>query len=65
MIHKTFTKKDILEIIHSYEIPIEDAKQHNKGELAIILTELLITEDFQISYSHDFPDFFTKRKKVN
>lgn len=64
MIHKSFTKKDLLEIIHSYEIPIEDPKQHNKGELSMILTELLITEDFQITYSHDYPDFFKNEDLV-
>ena len=58
MIHKTFTKKDLLEIINAYDIPIDDAKQYNKSDLSMTLTELLITEDFQIKYSPDYPDFF-------
>ena len=58
MIHKTFTKKDLIEIIQAYDIPIDDPKQYNKNDLSITLTELLITEDFQIDFSPDYPDFF-------
>jgi len=58
MIHKTFTKKDLLEIIQTYDIPIEDPKQYNKNDLSMNLTELLITEDYEISFSPDYPDFF-------
>jgi hypothetical protein len=58
MIHKSFTKKDILDIINSYDIPIDDPKQYNKNDLNIIFTELLVTEDFQIGFSTDYPDFF-------
>ena len=58
MIHKTFTKKDLIDFIQSYDVPIDDPKQYNKGELSINLTELLMTEDFQISFSADYPDFF-------
>tara|TARA_R110002012_G_scaffold16776_1_gene64185 strand:- start:177 stop:728 length:552 start_codon:yes stop_codon:yes gene_type:complete len=58
MIHKTFTKKDLIEIIQAYDIPIDDPKQYNKNDLSITLTELLITEDFQIGFSPDYPDFF-------
>ena len=58
MIHKTFTKKDLLEIIQTYDIPIEDPKQYNKNDLSMTLTELLITEDYEISFSPDYPDFF-------
>jgi len=58
MIHKTFTKKDLLEIIQTYDIPIEDPKQYNKNDLSMNLTELLITEDFEINFSPDYPDFF-------
>ena len=58
MIDKSFTKKDVIEIIQTYDMPIDDPKQHNKNELNTILTELLVTEDFQISFSSDYPDFF-------
>jgi len=58
MIHKTFTKKDLIEIIQAYDIPIEDPKQYNKNDLSMNLTELLITQDFEINFSPDYPDFF-------
>ena len=58
MIDKTFTKKDLIDIIQSFDIPIDDPKQYNKNELSIMLTETLITEDYNISYSPDYPDFF-------
>ncbi len=58
MIHKSFTKKDLLEIIQSYDIPIEDPKQYNKNDLSMTLTEMLITQDFEINFSPDYPDFF-------
>ena len=58
MIHKSFTKKDLIEIINAYDIPIDDPKQYNKNDLSMTLTELLITEDYEISFSPDYPDFF-------
>ena len=58
MIHKTFTKKDLIEIIQAYDIPIEDPKQYNKNDLSMNLTEMLITQDFEINFSPDYPDFF-------
>jgi len=58
MIHKSFTKKDILDIINSYDIPIDDPKQYNKNDLNIIITELLVTENYQISFCSDYPDFY-------
>ena len=58
MIHKSFTKKDLIEIIQAYDIPIEDPKQYNKNDLSMTLTEMLITQDFEINFSPDYPDFF-------
>ena len=58
MIDKTFTKKDIVDIINTYDIPIDDPKQYNKNVLNIMLTEILVTEEYQISFSSDYPDFF-------
>ena len=58
MIDKTFTKKDLTDIIQSFDIPIDDPKQYNKNELSIVLTETLITDDYVISYSPDYPEFF-------
>jgi len=38
MIHKTFTKKDLIDFIQSYDIPIDDPKQYNKSDLCLTLT---------------------------
>lgn len=58
MIDKSFTKKDLIDIIQAYDIPIDDPKQFNKSELSIILTEILVNEDYQINFSSDYPEFF-------
>jgi len=58
MIHKSFTKKDLIDIIQAYDIPIDDPKQYSKSELSITLTEILVNEDYQINYSTDYPEFF-------
>jgi len=58
MIDKSFTKKDLIDIIQSYDIPIDDPKQYSKNELSITLTEILVNEDYQINFSTDYPEFF-------
>ena len=58
MIDKSFTKKDLIDIIQSYDIPIDDPKQYSKNELSITLTEILVNEDYQINYSLDYPEFY-------
>ena len=58
MIHKSFTKKDLIDIIQAYDIHIDDPKQYSKSELSITLTEILVNEDYQINYSSDYPEFF-------
>ena len=58
MIHKSFTKKDLIDIIQAYDIPIDDPKQYNKNELSTTLTEILQDEDYQINFSSDYPEFF-------
>ena len=58
MIDKNFTKKDLIDIIQSYDIPIDDPKQYSKNELSITLTEILVNEDYQINYSFDYPEFY-------
>ena len=58
MIHKSFTKKDLVDIIQAYDIPIDDPKQYNKNELSTTLTEILQDEDYQINFSSDYPEFF-------
>lgn len=58
MIHKSFTKKDLIDIIQAYDIPIDDPKQYSKNELSITLTEILVNEDYEINYSSDYPEFF-------
>ena len=55
-IHKSFTKKDLLEIIITYDIPIEDPKSFSKSELGIELSNQLDTFDLQ--YHCDYPDFY-------
>jgi len=57
-INKSFTKKDLVDIIKAYDIPIDDPKQYNKNELSTTLTEILQDEDYQISFSSDYPEFF-------
>lgn len=58
MIHKSFTKKDLIDIIQAYDIPIDDPKQYSKNELSITLSEILTNEDYQINFSPDYPEFF-------
>jgi len=60
MIHKSFTKKDIIEIIQTYDIPIDDPKQFNKSELCDAFIETL--EDFQISWSSDLPTLYDNKQ---
>jgi hypothetical protein len=55
-IHKSFTKKDLLEIIITYDIPIEDPKSFSKSELGIELSNQL--EIFDLQYHFDYPDFY-------
>lgn len=63
MIDKSFTKKDLIDIIQAYDIPIDDPKQYSKNELSITLSEILqgtsaVNEDYQINFSSDYPEFF-------
>jgi hypothetical protein len=58
MIDKSFTKKDLIDIIQAYDIPIDDPKQYSKNELSITLSEILVNEDYQINFSPDYPEFF-------
>ena len=60
MIHKSFTKKDIIEIIQTYDIPIDDPKQFNKSELSDAFIETL--EDFEISWSSDLPTLYDNKQ---
>ena len=64
MIDKTFTKKDLIDIIHSFDIPLDDPKQHNKNELGMILTDMLVMETYEFTYSADYPDFFSNSDLV-
>jgi len=63
MIHKSFTKKDLVDIIQAYDIPIDDPRQYNKNQLSTSLSDILqgssvVNEDYQINFSPDYPDFF-------
>jgi len=64
MIHKSFTKKDLIDIIQAYDIPIDDPKQYSKNELSITLTEILVSEVYQINYSSDYPEFFNNEDLI-
>jgi hypothetical protein len=55
-IHKSFTKKDLLEIITSFDIPIDDPKSFSKLNLGIELSNVL--DMFEIDYHPDYPDFY-------
>ena len=65
MIHKSFTKKDLVDIIQAYDIPIDDPKQYNKNELSITLTEILVNEDYEINFSSDYPEFFKNEDLIS
>ena len=45
MVHKSFTKKDLMEFINIYEIPIDDPKQYTKNQLSTIFTKTLNSFD--------------------
>ncbi len=55
MIHKSFTKKDLLEFINIYELPIDDPKQYSKNNLAEVFVETL--NDFKIDWNNEYPEF--------
>jgi len=55
-IHKSFTKKDLIEFINIYEIPIDDPKQYTKNQLSTIFTETL--NSFDIEWSNEYPEFY-------
>jgi hypothetical protein len=57
IIHKSFTKKDLIDFIQTYDIPISDPKQYNKNDLCEAFTETL--NDFEIEWNTDFPEFHT------
>ena len=52
--HKTWSKKDLLEIIDIYLLPLEDPKDYNKSELSEKIFKLL--EDFEIEWSAENPE---------
>lgn len=54
MIHKTFTKKDLLEFIEVYEMDIEDPKFLTKKELQIKLEDYLQLNDIPFSTEFEF-----------
>jgi hypothetical protein len=56
MIHKSFTKKDLLDFINVYDLPIDDPKQYSKNNLAEIFVDSL--NGFDITWNNEYPDFF-------
>ena len=55
-IHKSFTKKDIIDLITTYDIPIDDPKQYNKNDLNSVFIETL--NDFDITWHNEYPQFY-------
>tara|TARA_R110000824_G_scaffold5965_3_gene27400 strand:- start:1244 stop:1798 length:555 start_codon:yes stop_codon:yes gene_type:complete len=53
-IDKTFTKKDLLEIIYAYELDIEDAKTSPKSEIQLDLLAYL--KYHEIIWNSEFPE---------
>jgi hypothetical protein len=54
MIHKTFTKKDLLDFIDAYDMEIEDPKSLSKKDLQIQLDDYLQLNDIPFSTEYDF-----------
>lgn len=54
MIHKTFTKKDLLDFIDAYEMDIEDPKSLSKKDLQIQLDDYLQSNDIPFSTEYHF-----------
>jgi hypothetical protein len=54
MIHKSFTKKDLLDLIDAYEMEIEDPKSLSKKDLQIQLDDYLQLNDIPFSTEYDF-----------
>jgi len=54
MIHKSFTKKDLLDFIDAYEMEIEDPKSLSKKDLQIQLDDYLQLNDIPFSTEYDF-----------
>lgn len=54
MIHKTFTKKDLLEFINVYNMEIEDPESLSKKDLQIKLDDYLQLSDIPFSTEYDF-----------
>ena len=54
MIHKSFTKKDLLDLISAYEMDIEDPKSLSKKDLQIQLDDYLQLNDIPFSTEYDF-----------
>ena len=56
MIHKSFTKKDLIEFINLYDIPVDDPKQYSKSILCELFVDTL--NDFDISWNNEYPEFY-------
>ena len=55
MIHKTFTKKDLLEFVEIYEMEIEDPSSLSKKDLQIQIEDYLqLTDNLPFTTEYDF-----------
>jgi len=54
-VHKTWNKKDLLDICESYQLPIEDARDLNKKNLSESIL-LLLKDNLKIDWSSHYPD---------
>lgn len=53
-IHKTFTKKDLLDFVDAYDMEIEDPKSLSKKDLQVQLDNYLQLNDIPFSTEYDF-----------
>jgi hypothetical protein len=59
MIDKSWTKKDLLEIIKIYQIDIEDAKELSKKPLTEELYFQLLNTENAFDWSNEFPEIYS------
>jgi len=59
---KTWSKKDLLELITIYTLPIEDGKDFNKSTLSQKIFECL--QEFEIEWSEEFPEINTQQDLI-
>ena len=64
MIDKSWTKKDLLEIIKIYQIEIEDPKELPKKPLTEELYFQLLNTENPFDWSNDYPEIYKWQELV-